>query len=127
MQLPAISLYLFMKKIFSLFLSFSFFISAFAEDIAQNTQPFKNAPWCSMPCGRIHLIVWLTLLGTIGLQILMLVLFPKMKKLKKRYKWTIYGVVTLASIAVAAYILPPYLQDGFVIGRCFIGDPMGCQ
>jgi len=39
----------------------------------------------------------------------------------------IYGTLTVASLATAAYILPPYLQDGFVIGRCFIGDPMGCQ
>lgn len=88
---------------------------------------FANAPWCHMPCGKIHLIIWSALLGTIALQIAMLVLLPRMKKLKKWQKYTLYGVLTVASLAVAVYIVPPYLKDGFVIGRCFIGDPMGCN
>lgn len=88
---------------------------------------FAKAPWCSMPCGKIHAIVWSTLLGTIALQIALLLLLPRLKKLKKWQKYTIYGVLTAASIAIAAYILPQYLQDGFVIGICFIGDPMGCK
>lgn len=50
-----------------------------------------------------------------------------MKKLPKKYKWIIYGIVTFITVALAMYIVPPYLKDGFVIGRCFIGDPMGCQ
>jgi hypothetical protein len=57
----------------------------------------------------------------------MLFAFHKMKKLPKKYKWIIYGIVTFITVALAMYIVPPYLKDGFVIGRCFIGDPMGCQ
>jgi len=76
---------------------------------------------------KIHLIVWGTILGTIGLQIVLLYFLPRMKKLKKWQKYTLYGILTVASFAAAAYILPQYLKDGFIIGRCFIGDPMGCQ
>lgn len=101
-------------------------MTAFAQEGAQ-AFPFANAPWCKLPCVRIHLIVWGTILGTIGLQIIMLYLLPRMNKLKKWQKYTIYGILTVSTLATAAYILPPYLQDGFVIGRCFIGDPMGCQ
>ena len=116
-----------MKKYLYSLLSFLVLIPVFAENVQSNTNPFKNAPWCHLPCDRIRLIVIGTLLGTIGLQILMLVLFQKTHKLKKKYKWIIYAIVTLVSLTAAAYILPPYLKDGFVIGRCFIGDPMRCE
>ncbi len=116
-----------MKKYIYSVISFLLVIPVFAENDKPNTNPFKDAPWCHLPCDRIRIIVIGTLLGTIGLQILMLFIFRKTKKLKKKYIWIIYGVVTLASIAVVASILPQYLRDGFAIGRCFIGDPMGCK
>lgn len=112
------------KYAFPLILSLS--LNTFAE-INKNISPFANAPWCKLPCVKIHLIVWGTILGTIGLQIILLYLLPRMKKMKKWQKYTLYGILTAVSLAAAAYILPPYLKDGFVIGRCFIGDPMGCQ
>ncbi|MEI6711459.1 MAG: hypothetical protein WCK88_04645 [bacterium] len=103
-------------------------MAAFAKGIpTRKMSGFGNAPWCHMPCGRIQLIIWSTLLGTIALQVVMLLLLPRMKKLKKWQKYTLYGIITVASIATAARILPPYLQDGFVIGRCFMCDPMGCN
>lgn len=102
-------------------------MSVFAAEANKPILPFANAPWCKLPCLKIHLIVWGTLFGAIGLQILMLYLLPRIKKMKKWQKYTLYSIVTLASLAVAMYILPPYLKDGFVIGRCFIGDPMGCN
>jgi lipid-binding SYLF domain-containing protein len=102
-------------------------VQTFAADVVDKTKPFANAPWCKLPCVKIHLIVWGTILGTIGLQIVLLYLLPKMKKMNKWQKYTLYGILTVASFAAAAYILPQYLKDGFIIGRCFIGDPMGCQ
>jgi hypothetical protein len=112
---------------YTLLLILSTLTNSFAEEVGKQVSPFANAPWCKLPCVKIHLIVWGTILGTIGLQIILLYLLPRMPKLKKWQKYTVYGILTVASLATAAYILPPYLQDGFVIGRCFIGDPMGCQ
>lgn len=115
-----------MKKYIPLFAS-TVAASALAINATDKSKPFANAPWCHLPCAKIHLIVWGTILGTIGLQILLLIVLPRIKKVKKWQKYTIYGVLTVASLAAAVYILPPYLKDGFVIGRCFIGDPMGCE
>jgi|GEM_PF-3790068 len=116
-----------MKKIFLLLCTSPLSLPIFSEAVAKDVSPFASAPWCSMPCGKIHAIVWSTLLGTIVLQIALLIILPRLKKLKKWQRYTLYGILTVASLAIAAYILPPYLQDGFVIGRCFIGDPMGCE
>lgn len=116
-----------MKKSFYSLLSFLLLVPVFAAKITPNSDPFKDAPWCHMSCNPIRATVIGTLLGTIGLQLLMLFVFRKMKKLKKKYIWIIYGIITLASIAAVAYVLPPYLKDGFVIGRCFVGAPMGCK
>ncbi len=114
-----------MKKYIPLFILTA--ASLFAEESTKTASPFANAPWCKLPCVKIHLIVWGTILGTIGLQIVLLYLLPRMKKMKKWQKYALYGILTVASLAAAAYIVPPYLKDGFVIGRCFIGDPMGCN
>jgi len=116
-----------MKKYFFSLLSLLLLLPVFAENIIPNSDPFKDAPWCQMSCNPIRALVIGTLIGTIGLQILMLFVFRKTKKLKKKYIWIIYGIITLASIAAVAYVLPPYLKDGFVIGRCFVGAPMGCK
>ena len=64
-----------MKKYFYSLLSFFLLFPVFAEKITQNKNPFKDAPWCHMPCNRIRFIVLGTLLGAIGLQILMLFMF----------------------------------------------------
>ena len=77
-----------MKK-YIIFVFFNSF-AAFAEEAAKQASPFVNAPWCKLPCVRIHLIVWGTILGTIGLQIVLLYLLPRMKKLKKWQKYTLY-------------------------------------
>jgi hypothetical protein len=104
-----------MKKFFLILLGNILIAQTFAEEAAKKVSAFAKAPWCHMPCGKIHAIVWSTLLGTIALQIAMLLILPRVKKLKKWQKYTLYGILTVASLATAAYILPPYLKDGFVI------------
>jgi len=36
--------------------------AVFAEEVANQALPFANAPWCKLPCMKIHLIVWGTVL-----------------------------------------------------------------
>lgn len=87
-----------MKKYIPLLLAGIATVSTFAANVVNKTKPFADAPWCKLPCVKIHLIVWGTILGTIGLQIILLYLLPRMKKLKKWQKYSLYGILTAVSI-----------------------------